>query len=355
MIRLPALGRVVGHSLCVTRRFAATPVCQGLRDKTLALSCRPFALGGWPTTPGQNVRGGGNAGVAHSWRRLLLGGLAAGGGASLLAAKGPARCDEGTLVDKSSIGELTLQRRCVAEAIGTGIIVTLGCGVVCSAKYCASAVGAGHMAAVWGMAVALAVYATRDISGAHLNPAVTCSLAANKDFPKEEIVPYICSQTFGATVAGAINYLICSAAIAAFEMEQGIVRGTAASAASFSGAFGMTPNPQVLSPLGALAAEVYMTAILVFMIFAITDDTGSVPGGAAPALIGATVASLVSVFGSITGCGMNPARDVGPRLVSAVAGWSAATLPSCWVYTLGPIVGAILGGALYQQLLAKKP
>ena len=95
-----------------------------------------------------------------------------------------------------------------------------------------------------------------------------------------------------------------------------------------------------------------MTAVLAFCIFAFTDPDGAVPDGAAPAMIGATVATLVAVFGPVTGCGMNPARDLGPRLVTLCTGWGGAALTSWWVYTLGPIAGAVLGGKAYTAYAA---
>ena len=95
-----------------------------------------------------------------------------------------------------------------------------------------------------------------------------------------------------------------------------------------------------------------MTAVLVFIIFAIGDENGAVPSGAGPALVGTTVAALVTVFGPVTGCGMNPARDLGPRLVTLLTGWGSAATTSWWIYTLGPVTGAVLGGMAYQALFA---
>jgi len=246
----------------------------------------------------------------------------------------------------------TLLQKCMAEAIGTGIIIQGGCGVVCAAKYAGSGIGPGAMAAVWGASVALAVYTTAKISGAHLNPAVTAALTASGKSPVDEAGPFVLAQCAGATVAAAINYAIFSAGIAAMEASQGIVRGTAASTASFAGAFGMVPNPQLLGPVGALVAEVWMTSVLVFLIFAITDSNGAVPSGAAPFFVGASVTTLVTVFGPVTGAGMNPARDLGPRLVTLLTGWGSAATTAWWVYTLGPVAGALLGGAAYQNFFA---
>ena len=207
----------------------------------------------------------------------------------------------------------------------------------------------------------------------------------------------VCAQMAGATFAGAVNYAIFASGIAAMEASEAIVRGSAASTASFAGAFGMVPNPVVIGPLGAFVAEVWMTGILLFLISALTDTAaGSVPDGAAPALIGGTVGVLIGTFGPVTGCGMNPARDLGPSkhafaatanaphrsrslprsasllnsrhadarapprrppwcaapgLVTLATGWGGAALTSGWVYTLGPLIGGPLGMACYRQLL----
>jgi len=195
------------------------------------------------------------------------------------------------------------------------------------------------------------VYATRAISGAHLNPAVTAALVATGKAPADEAPWYVGAQVVGGFVAGLANYATFSAGIAALEASEGIVRGTAASAATFNGGFGMVPTKALMGAAGAFAAEVWMTSALVFLIFAATDaEAGSVTDAAAPALIGAAVAMLIGTFGPVTGAGMNPARDLGPRLVTALTGWGAAAATSWWVYTLGPLAGALIGASAYQAL-----
>ena len=278
--------------------------------------------------------------------------VVAGGGCVAFAAYKKAHCAPAAAEAKAEEpAPPTLAQRCLAEAVGTAIIVQGGCGVVCAAKYAGSGATIFGIACGWGMSVALAVYATRAISGAHLNPAVTCALAATGKSPTEEAPPYILAQLVGATVAAAVNYACFAPGIAAFEASAGLVRGAAGSAASYAGAFAMVPNAALMGVGGALAAEVWMTGILVFLIMALTDaDTGSVPDAAAPPLIGATVATLICTFGPVTGCGMNPARDLGPRLITLFAGWGTVAAEAAWVYTLGPVAGAILGATMYDQL-----
>ena len=117
----------------------------------------------------------------------------------------------------------------------------------------------------------------------------------------------------------------------------------------------MYPNQQIVrTGLCAFGVEVVATSLFSYLVFAITDENGSVPADAAPPLIGTTVAVLVAALGGVTGCGMNPARDLGPRLASAVAGFGPAAMQSAWLYTAGPIVGAILGGRIYMETIGKR-
>lgn len=265
----------------------------------------------------------------------------------------PGRREAKLLVASPAEATPSLAARCIAEALGTGIIVAGGCGAVCTSKYAGGNSTLFGVAAAWGMSVALAVYVTRAVSGAHLNPAVTCALVAIGKAPAEEAPLYIGAQCAGAFVAAGVNYAIFSAAIVAHEAAAGIARGSAASAASYAGAFGMVPNAAVVGAAGALLAEAYMTSILTFIILGAGDaDAASVPAGAQPAVIGAAVAALICTFGPVTGCGMNPARDLGPRLVTLLTGWGGAATTAWYAYTVGPVIGAVAGAFAYQELVA---
>mmetsp|Transcript_18934 Transcript_18934/g.24085 ORF Transcript_18934/g.24085 Transcript_18934/m.24085 type:complete len:331 (-) Transcript_18934:34-1026(-) len=249
----------------------------------------------------------------------------------------------------------SLLQQMAAEAIGTGIIVSGGCGAVCASKFGGTPLSLMHIATAFGVSVALAVYATRDVSGAHLNPAVTASLAWHHPESCPNPLQYMVAQFGGATIAGGINYAMYSKGIDALHIAEKVSRGTtAASSGLFNGAFHMIPNNALVKTLGgALAVEVGLTTGLAFGIYALTDPAKSVPAGAQPALVGATVAALVVPGAPLTGCGMNPARDLGPRLIAATLGGlgKAALHPSWWVYSIGPVIGAIAGGYVYQAAL----
>ena len=163
------------------------------------------------------------------------------------------------------------------------------------------------------------------------------------------------AQTWGAGVAGTMNYLIFRHGISALEKTEGVTRGTPKSISVLNGSFGMYPNTQLVrTGMCAFGVEVVCTSLFSYLVFAITDENGSVPSDAAPPLIGATVAVLVAIFGGVTGCGMNPARDLGPRLASALAGFGPAAMRSAWLYTAGPIVGAVVGGRIYMETIGKR-
>ena len=311
-------------------------------------------------------------------RHLVVGGCVVGGVSGAALVNSSAMCDgAGAAV---AAGPSLLQK-CVAEAIGTGMIVSGGCGVVCALKYAGHPITPLGIGAAFGLSVTLAIYATAGISGAHLNPAVTISLVTQGAMDAAEAGPYIAAQIVGAAVAAVLNLAMFSAGVAAMEAKEGIKRGAkgaillifdcfptilrrcchcfpadfglcAGSCASFAGAFGMVPNGAICSNPRALFVETVITGFLVFSIYAFTDPNNKVADGAAPVLIGTTVAALVHVFAPVTGAGMNPARDLGPRLVTLATGWGGAALSSgWWIYTLGPITGGVLGGFAYKYTL----
>ena len=253
----------------------------------------------------------------------------------------------------------TLGQKCVAEAAGVAIIVGGGCGAVCAAKYAACPLSHLGVSLVFGTAVTSAVFVTRDVSGAHLNPAITAAFAVHRPeyVRPDHVLPYVAAQLGGGAAAAALNYRVYRRGIAAAEATLGLPRGTPGSCAVFDGAFGLVPNRAVVGPgvRSVLAGEAGMTAALTFAIFAFTDPEKSVSADAAPVLIGATVAALAAQYGAVTGCGMNPARDLGPRLVTACAGWGRASLSQAWwAYTVGPMAGALVGGALYDWTLKRR-
>ena len=128
------------------------------------------------------------------------------------------------------------------------------------------------------------------------------------------------------------------------------------SASIYHAAFAMIPNAAALRGFGLspLLTEILATGTLSYLVYAITDPRSNIPRDAAPLLIGSAVAVLVAVFGPLTGAGLNPARDIGPRLITMLAGWKGEALKAAPIYTVGPVIGAIGGGMLYRYLNPKE-
>ncbi len=254
----------------------------------------------------------------------------------------------------------------IGEFFGTFLLVFFGCGSVCAAVLTGAQVGVFQVAIVWGLGIALAIHLTGSLSGAHLNPAVTISMAVWSDFPKRRVVPYAITQLLGAFVAAAVLFLVFGDALRAYEQANGIVRGGAGSEASAMVFGEYFPNPggkaltaaarARMSPLAAFGAEMIGTAILLLVIFCATDERNkSRPQILTAAAIGLTVTVLISLLGPLTMACFNPARDLGPRLFSVVAGWGTVPFEvngPGWlaVYVCAPIAGGLLGGLLYRCL-----
>jgi glycerol uptake facilitator protein len=241
----------------------------------------------------------------------------------------------------------------VAEAVGTMLLVLLGDGVVANVSLRKSkALGGGWIVVAigWGMAVAMAVYAVGRISGAHINPAVTVSLATIGAFPWSEVPGYVLAQMIGGFLGAGVVW------IAFFEHWQ----ETPDSAVKL-GIF--STIPAIRKPLANLATEMIGTAVLMFGILALGDQaqmlkqpgdldlTVVYSGAIYPLLVGLLVLSIGLSLGGPTGYAINPARDFGPRLAHAVfpiSGKGSSDWGYAWIPIVGPLAGGVLGSLLYR-------
>lgn len=260
-------------------------------------------------------------------------------------------------------------RAFVGEAVGTYILVLFGIGSVAAAVATSAQMGLWQVAVVWAFGVALAIYLTANVSGAHLNPAVSLAFAIfrRSDFSFRMLPLYWTAQLFGAVLAGVTILAMFSPFIVRFESDNGIVRGEAGSQLSAMMFGEYFPNPAMygtgpdaaalISPAGAAFVEGFGTAILVLVIFSLTDrrNAGLSTKNMTPLLIGFTVAALISLFSPLTQAGWNPARDFGPRIVAFFAGWGSVAIPGpsngFWVYIVGPMIGAPIGAAVHEFLV----
>ena len=249
----------------------------------------------------------------------------------------------------------------LAEFCGTFVFLFLGIGCVAGLKVAGATFGQWEIAIVWGIAVAMGVYLSAGVSGAHLNPSVTVALAVFGNFPKRKILPFCLAQTLGAFCAAALAYLLYQNLFDAALIKAGT---DAAARVSMAGAFCTFPNPGITMFQAGLT-EMVITALLMALIMALTDDGNGLPKGVlAPLLIGLLVAVIGGAFGPLTGFAMNAARDFGPRTFAFLAGWGSdvmtgyplsknITIPYFLVPLIMPIIGALLGAFLYKNLIGK--
>lgn len=262
------------------------------------------------------------------------------------------------------VAHTPLPKWAIGEFFGTFLLVFFGCGSVCAAVATGAQVGVFQVAIVWGLGIATAIYLTGSLSSAHLNPAVTIASAAWSRFPLKLVLPYILVQMLGAFAAAAVLFSFFSGPIASYEAKHDIVRGAPGSEASAMVFGEFFPNPggkaltaqsrAMMTAGPAFTAELIGTAILVLVIFCVTDDQNATrPQILTAATIGLTVTLIISLLGPLTMAALNPARDLAPRIFSSLAGWRSVPFTangSGWltVYIIAPIVGGLLGGGIYR-------
>ncbi len=243
----------------------------------------------------------------------------------------------------SYLGELS------AEFLGTMILILFGVGVVAQVV---TAEGGGlgdhdSIAWAWGIGVTLGVYVAARLSGAHLNPAVTIALAAFKGFSWRKVLPYSLAQTAGAFVAAAIVRFVYSDLISAIDPQH-----TIATQGIFSTLPGNGTGP--VSIPTAFFDQVVGTAILVFVIFALTTAANNPPmANLGPVVVGLLVVGIGMAWGANAGYAINPARDFGPRLLTLLTGYETAMFDQngtlyFWLPIVAPIIGGLIGGALFK-------
>jgi len=216
-------------------------------------------------------------------------------------------------------------RSAAAEAIGAFVLVFAGCGaIMVDAR--GSKLGQVGIALCFGLAIMVMIYAVGHVSGAHFNPAVTLAFATTRHAPWTTAATYWVAQCAGALAAAAV----------------------------LRASLGNIADLGTTQPSGSLAQsfvwELIMTALLMFVIMAVATDTRAV-GEAAAIAIGGTIGLCALFGGPISGASLNPARSLGPALVSG-------ELNALWLYILAPMLGALLGAFAYTvvgQRVASTP
>ena len=251
----------------------------------------------------------------------------------------------GRLKPPGLVGELA------AEFAGTMVLILIGIGVV------AQVVGGGignhdSIAWAWGLGVILGVYVAGRISGAHLNPAVTVALAVFGGFSWRKVLPYSLAQTLGAFAAALLVRWNYSEVLSKADPHHSLAT---------QGVFSTLPGNGSLPvhEWGAFRDQVIGTAILLFLVLAVTDLRNSSPlSNLAPVVVGLIVVAIGMAWGTDAGYAINPARDFGPRLAEFITGYGSAFRDQYgnlyfWVPIVAPLLGGLVGAGLYRALIGR--
>ena len=239
----------------------------------------------------------------------------------------------------------------IAEFFGTMILILFGDGVVATFVLFNNVGGtpfANEWIVVtmgWGLAVMLGIYVAGAVSGAHLNPAVTLALAARGKLPWSKVLLYWLAQLLGAFVAAAILFFVYRGGI---DNAIAHAAGSKNLADVVGGVFYTAPKPFV-GTFGAFGDEFIGTALLVGLIFAITDGKNQpVQANLNPLIIGFLIVAIGLSFGLNTGYAINPARDFGPRLLVAIVSGGASLTAYTWIPIVAPLLGGLAGAFIYD-------
>jgi glycerol uptake facilitator protein len=259
------------------------------------------------------------------------------------------------MADPGAKAAPTLFGELIAELLGSLMIAIFGLGVV--AQVVVGAGGLGDHDAIawsWGLGVTFGIYVAGTVSGAHLNPAVTLAVATYKGFPWNKVGPYMIAQFLGFFIGAFAIYFNYYWSLKAIDPGH-----TYKTQGVFSTLPGNGNNALDVHIPQAFLDQVLGTAVLVFLIFAITDVLGANPTAAVSAIvIGLVVVGIGFALGTNDGYAINPARDFGPRLMEWIVGYKGAWNDQrgtlfFWVPILGPLVGGLIGGGVYQVTVAR--
>jgi MIP family channel proteins len=247
----------------------------------------------------------------------------------------------------------SIKRELLAEFLGTLVLIAFGAGVV--AQVVLSKESNGSYLSInlaWGFGVTMGIYVAGGVSGAHLNPAVTLALALRRGFPWRKVIPYSLAQITGAFAGAATVFFVYRQAFHAFDGGARAVLGEKGT----GGIFATYPQPY-LSIFGGLVDQIFGTALLLLVIMAIGDSRNTPAGNLGPIAIGFLVMAIGMSFGFNSGYAINPARDLGPRLFTALGGWGVEVFRAgnnwFWVPIAGPLVGGPLGAYLYDAFIGR--
>ncbi|CAH0476607.1 unnamed protein product [Peronospora belbahrii] len=240
-----------------------------------------------------------------------------------------------------------LLRECLAEFFGTFILVLFGDGSIAQVTLSENTKGDyTTLCFGWGVGILFGIHVSGGVSGAHINPAITTTLALFRRFEWRKVIPYIVAQTIGAFVASFFVYAIYKPHFDILDPNKTTMQGV----------FATYPYSSDVSVSSCFLTEVMGTALLLCGLFAIGDELNKPANPySQPAAVALLVVGIGMAFGMNTGFALNPARDFGPRLFTLCAGWGSQVFTLrdgyFWVPIVAPVLGGAIGAGVYVGLV----
>ncbi|XP_025066323.1 aquaporin-9 isoform X2 [Alligator sinensis] len=242
----------------------------------------------------------------------------------------------------------SLIKEALSEFLGTFVLIALGCGSVAQTVLSHGAMGESITIYVgFAVAVTIAIYVSGGVSGGHINPAVSLAMCVTGRLKWIKLPVYILAQHLGAFIGAVAVFSVNYDALMQYSDGELTVTGPNATAHIFA----TYPAPH-LSLINGFVEQVMSTAFLLLGVFAIFDTKNiGVPKGLEPIAVGLLILALTCSLAMNSGCAMNPARDLGPRLFTLIAGWGTEVFTAgnnwWWVPIVAPMMGGVIGALIY--------
>ncbi len=231
-------------------------------------------------------------------------------------------------------------KKYIAEFIGTCVLVTVACGVAV-----ASGVNLVATSLAFGLVIVAMAYSVGNVSGCHINPAVSLAMLISKKMSVKDFVCYVAAQILGAIVGAVLVGLLCGSFVADSATFGNFGQNYAQPL--LTGAYGASGSLWV-----ALVVEIVLTFVFVFAILGVTSKTDN---KAVTGIVIGLALTLVHLIGiNLTGTSVNPARSIGPALMALVKEGNTAAIEQIWIFIFGPLAGGALAAVVYNLLAGNK-